>query len=244
MNNYNNKIQEISKNKLQYLLNNSNSLKEILEKLNYSNMGSGNYKNLNKRITEDNLDLTKFQENRKKNLNKNIDRIEFPQKLNEILVENSKYSSSNHLKNRLIKEGILEYKCAECGIKNIWNNKPISLHLDHINGINNDNRINNLRILCPNCHSQTATYAGKRNKIKNFCSNCKTPIHKNSTLCVKCSNIKTNNKNMKFQVSKEELINLIQKYPMTKIGTLFGVSDNAIRKRCKALNIDYKNVSR
>ena len=69
------------------------------------------------------------------------------------------------LKERLVKEGILEYKCAECGISK-WNNKPLSLHLDHINGINNDHRIENLRFLCPNCHSQTDTYAGKNRKHK------------------------------------------------------------------------------
>ena len=68
-----------------------------------------------------------------------------------------------HLKERLVKEKYLEYKCAECGITE-WNGKPLSLHLDHINGINNDHRIENLRFLCPNCHSQTNTYAGKNKK--------------------------------------------------------------------------------
>ena len=52
----------------------------------------------------------------------------------------------------------MPYKCKECGISEKWNNKPIILHLDHINGINNDNRLENLRFLCPNCHSQTDTY--------------------------------------------------------------------------------------
>jgi Zn finger protein HypA/HybF involved in hydrogenase expression len=53
-----------------------------------------------------------------------------------------------------------EYKCTCCGIKE-WNGKSITLEIDHINGDNTDNRIENLRYLCPNCHSQTETYKGK-----------------------------------------------------------------------------------
>lgn len=87
--------------------------------------------------------------------------------LSEILVENSTYSRGR-LKNRLISERKLENKCAICGLTE-WNNKLIVLHLDHINGINNDNRLENLRLLCPNCHSQTLTYCrnkNKKNKLK------------------------------------------------------------------------------
>ena len=86
--------------------------------------------------------------------------------LEEILVENSDYTSTNHLKKRLLREQILEYKCALCGNTGEWNGKPLSLVLDHINGEHSDNRLENLRILCPNCHSQTDTFAGK-NKNKN-----------------------------------------------------------------------------
>lgn len=83
--------------------------------------------------------------------------------LDEVLIEHSSYSRKA-LKNRLIKEGLLLYQCYECKIGSEWNNKPLSLQLDHINGISNDNRIENLRLLCPNCHSQTSTYAGRNNK--------------------------------------------------------------------------------
>ena len=80
--------------------------------------------------------------------------------LEEILVENSSYANINSLKRRLINENKLAYKCAICGIDE-WNGQPLSLHLDHINGKHNDHRLENLRFLCPNCHSQTETYAGK-----------------------------------------------------------------------------------
>lgn len=69
-----------------------------------------------------------------------------------------------YLKQILIRENILDNKCYSCGVQDIWNNKPIVLQLEHINGNNLDNRIKNLTLLCPNCHSQTSTYAGKKNQ--------------------------------------------------------------------------------
>ena len=82
------------------------------------------------------------------------------QPLDQILVEDSKYANSTCLKRRLIKSNLLQYKCYRCNI-DTWCNELITLQLDHINGINNDNRIENLRLLCPNCHSLTPTFAGK-----------------------------------------------------------------------------------
>jgi Zn finger protein HypA/HybF involved in hydrogenase expression len=83
-----------------------------------------------------------------------------------VLVENLNYGRC-HLKRRLISLGLLNYYCAnpECGLTE-WLGKPISLQLDHINGVNNDNRLENLRLLCPNCHSQTDTYSGKKSNIR------------------------------------------------------------------------------
>lgn len=86
--------------------------------------------------------------------------------LREICVENSWYTSKTKLKERLVKEKILDNKCSECGVGPWWNYKPLVLQMDHINGNNRDHRIENLRILCGNCHSQTITYAGS-NKKKN-----------------------------------------------------------------------------
>jgi 5-methylcytosine-specific restriction endonuclease McrA len=67
---------------------------------------------------------------------------------------------------RLIKENLKKYVCEECGIENIYNNKPITLELDHIDGDNSNHKLNNLRFLCPNCHSQTPTYRSKKLKFK------------------------------------------------------------------------------
>lgn len=67
------------------------------------------------------------------------------------------------VKNRIINKNLMPYKCSgpNCTITNEWNNQPIMLHLEHKNGIGNDNRLENLCFLCPNCHSQTATFAGR-----------------------------------------------------------------------------------
>jgi 5-methylcytosine-specific restriction endonuclease McrA len=69
------------------------------------------------------------------------------------------------LKSRLLKEKLIEYKCVKCGNTGEWQGEPLSLQLDHINGNNKDHRLENLRLLCPNCHSQTKTYSGKNSKI-------------------------------------------------------------------------------
>lgn len=87
-------------------------------------------------------------------------RLEF----NDVFCENSPYRGSNQmLLKRLVKEGHREYKCEVCGIFE-WMNNPLVLQLDHINGNNTDNQIKNLRIICPNCHTQTPTF-GKRKQF-------------------------------------------------------------------------------
>lgn len=86
--------------------------------------------------------------------------------LEKILIVNSTYGNSYTLKKRLLKEAIKINKCEVCGLSDKWNDKNINMQLDHINGVNNDNRIENLRMICPNCHSQTETFCGKHNGQK------------------------------------------------------------------------------
>lgn len=81
--------------------------------------------------------------------------------LEKILVVDSTYSNRGNIKRRLLKDGLITYSCAFCGI-NEWRNAPLSLHLDHINGDPTDHRLDNLRLLCPNCHSQTPTFGSKQ----------------------------------------------------------------------------------
>jgi 5-methylcytosine-specific restriction endonuclease McrA len=67
--------------------------------------------------------------------------------------------SRYNIKHRLMRAGLLQNRCEQCGLSE-WRGKPLIAHIDHINGIKNDHRLENLRMLCPNCHSQTETYSG------------------------------------------------------------------------------------
>lgn len=78
----------------------------------------------------------------------------------QVFIENSSFVGGTALTPRLLAMG-WAYRCSWCEIDE-WRGKPLVLHLDHINGINNDNRLVNLRLLCPNCHSQTETYGNRR----------------------------------------------------------------------------------
>lgn len=105
-----------------------------------------------------------------------------------VLVADSLYVGSSNLKRRLLKAGLLTPECYECGLQQ-WRGRPISLQLDHKNGKNDDHSLVNLRLMCPNCHSQTDTFAG-RNKTKSQatkCPDCKGRKDKGSARCHPCS---------------------------------------------------------
>lgn len=78
---------------------------------------------------------------------------------------NGSYIQSHRLKTRLFRDGFKEKKCECCGIEE-WNGLPAPLELDHVDGDHYNNELSNLRILCPNCHAQTDTNAGKNNSKK------------------------------------------------------------------------------
>jgi hypothetical protein len=82
------------------------------------------------------------------------------QPLDEILTQHSQYTTTSHLRARLLRSGLLENQCVICGLSE-WLGAPLTLHLDHVNGVHDDQRLENLRLLCPNCHSQTETYCGR-----------------------------------------------------------------------------------
>lgn len=85
--------------------------------------------------------------------------------LESLLVADSHLNNTTGLKKRLIKAGLLRDECYLCGLPPVWKDKPLVLRLDHINGVKHDNRLVNLRMLCPNCDAQTDTYAGKNKAL-------------------------------------------------------------------------------
>jgi hypothetical protein len=152
--------------------------------------------------------------------------------LEEVLVQNSTMDIK-HIKKKIIREGVLgDYACSECGAVE-WMGKPLSLHLDHINGDRFDNRKENLRFLCPNCHSQTSTYCGKNISTKRRYATCKCGGKKlYSSSC--CSSCALKNRPTKIDwPSIDELKRMVEETSYSAVGRQLGVSDNAIRKRLK-----------
>ena len=147
---------------LQKLLDESAGYSDVLRKLKMNDHG-GNPRTLKKVIAEYNLDETKLNENRHKLFSRcseyaNKKNIKYS--LEDILAGKHPGYQSSKLLERLIEEGYKEMKCECCGIIE-WMGKPISFHLHHKDGDHNNNDIENLEILCPNCHSQTDNFAGK-----------------------------------------------------------------------------------
>ena len=135
----------------------SGSIRQVLQKLNLREAG-GNYQCAKDRIKKLNLDTSHFHGmawNKGKKLPKR-------NPIETYLVED-RLVQSNNLKKRLINEGLKEHKCENCGITE-WNGQPTPIELDHIDGNRYNNTLQNLRILCPNCHAQTETYRGKNKK--------------------------------------------------------------------------------
>lgn len=153
-----NKIKEISDKDFIELIKNSTNIKEVLFKLGYSTVGnSWGYSQVKERMLILNLTPYDFKGRSVLSIQQNK------------LIKTYDLFKNKHprtvIRRRIIKENLLPYKCAICGIDS-WNGKKLSLELDHINGINNDNRLENLRFLCPNCHSQTSTYGSKNSMIQ------------------------------------------------------------------------------
>lgn len=81
----------------------------------------------------------------------------------DVFVENSTYAR-HHIKRRILEDKLIEYKCYRCDNRGEWNGERLVLQLEHKNGKNNDHRLENLGFICPNCHSQTDTYAARNRK--------------------------------------------------------------------------------
>lgn len=156
-----NKIYKLSDEQFVELLKKSSTISEVLFKLGYTVKGnSWGYSQVKRRMDDLNLDYSIFKGKSAITKTNKLNNV----KKEDILKENCKHQRIV-LRRYIIKNNLIPYKCAICGCTE-WQGKTLSLELDHINGINNDNRLENLRFLCPNCHSQTSTY-GSRNQQLN-----------------------------------------------------------------------------
>lgn len=148
------------KDKLEQIVNESYSFAEALRKIGLRDVGS-NFKTIKKYVEEYNIDTSHF---RGQTWNKSMGNTDYAayNKLEDILKENTNFKSDT-LKYRLVKEGLKQWKCEKCGNEGVWEGEELVLELHHINGNHYDNRLENLQILCPNCHSQTDNFRKKSN---------------------------------------------------------------------------------
>jgi len=214
-------IWEISLEEFTLVVGSSSSYKEVLNRLGLEAHTGGNYKTLKKRICEDDVDASHIEAAKRKFRGTPNQRP-----LESILKKGTCSHSSSRLKRRLVRAGMLQDKCASCGIGCVWNGKPITLQLDHINGDRDDNRIDNLRVLCPNCHSQTKTFGGR---------NCKSPIRckcgaeksRGSRLCIACYKRPEKAK----WPADAVLEKMVRQSNKASVARELGVSETAVRKR-------------
>ena len=218
---------------LEKLVNESNSYSEVAKKLGLNHRFYGNRQTVKKYIELFNIDIKHFG-NYGCGIKRNL-------ALNEILIKDSTYRNNTHIKEKLYSSDLKKRECEICGQGEEWNGKKMSLILDHINGVSNDNRLENLRIVCPNCNATLDTHGGKnRKKIvsldvkKHFTKDkhceCGTLISNTSKKCKTCDEI------LQRKVERptyEELQTSVKLIGYSATGRKYNVSDNSIRKWIK-----------
>lgn len=151
--------------------------------------------------------------------------------LSEILVEGSTYSTHS-LRLRLLDEGVKEHRCEDCQ-RTEWQGEPIPLELEHINGTSNDHRLENLMLLCPNCHALTLTWRGRKNR-RHRCVDCNTGVSHHATRCKDCAykDLQASESLTKIDwPSSEVLVSMVGNHGYSGTGRILKVSDNAVKKR-------------
>lgn len=233
-------IKEIPKDRLEKIVSESFYYKEVLKKLGYFSYSGSLQVSLKERLQKENISTEHFK------------KVNYQNKktFEEIFCENSEVSQHT-LRDHYRQGNYSNYICSICGQEPFWNGNDLTLILDHINGNNHDNKLENLRWVCPNCNAQLPTTGAKnikrKEKVKvenlNYCRDCGAIISKTATQCIDCFNKSRKEEAINNKpVTREELKFLIRTEPFTKIGKMFEISDNAIRKWCKLMNLPSKKT--
>lgn len=230
------------------LVKKNSSYCDILRKLNVSVTNSA-YRMLKTRIETDNIDDSHIRNTISERRRLNVNKIHKETPPERAFVKNSLCNNAS-LKKKLIKYKYIEEKCAICGIGPVWNNRYLYLQIDHINGDNKDNRVENLRLLCPNCHTQTESFSGRNKAIKTKNPDDKikeeyVTLRGDSKFLTRkkiayYERIKGSTSSQPHKVkrpTKDELEKLLWEMPTVKIAKQFGVSDTAVSKWAKVYGL-------
>jgi hypothetical protein len=241
-------VWKIPEDEFKEIVSNGVSWTDIVRACGYRNIG--NRKTVQKRITQLNLDITHLY------IPGTQGRVNKSHTDDDVFCENSTVGT-NCLRQRIKKKLQWEHKCNVCGIEE-WQGQYLNLDVDHINGTNNDNRVENLRYICPNCHSQTDTFRGKnikfltklttknntviwtyepKKKIVYPCIDCNNDVYGTSMRCKKCAHkymqteeYQQKNRKVSDRPSLNELEKLLKTMSFVSVGKKYGVADNTIRK--------------
>lgn len=216
---------EYSKESLTEVVKTCETLRQVLLLFN-RNESAGSYRVLKKRLSEWQIDYSHFL-TRSEIMKKTFEEGKLFKRNNEDVFTIESNVSRNLVKQRILDNKLIEYKCFKCSNIGEWFGETIVLILDHINGINNDNRLENLRFACPNCNSQLETHCKGSNGLK-------TKIPKIDKRTIKHDRIEA--RKIEWP-SREILIELVRTMSYVSIGKKYGVSDNAVRKWCKKYEI-------
>ena len=164
--------------------------------------------------------------------------------LADVLVRNSSYSRAT-LKRRLFEEGLKDRRCEACGQGEVWRGRRMALILDHINGIPDDNRLENLRIVCPNCAATLDTHCGRKNRMEHQVRRCKkcnkefVAKYRSHRYCSQSCGWRRESAELRGipnpeirkveRPPREQLLAEIEATSYLAVGRKYGVSDNAVR---------------
>ena len=218
---------------------------EALRKLGYQPRGH-NFRTIQRWARRWNIDTSHFNPSLARRRSNRRRRVP----LSEVMVEHSAFSRG-HLKARLLEEGVLEPRCALCQQGEIWHGRKMSLILDHINGVPDDHRLENLRLLCANCDATLDTHCGRNLPRERDCVGCgrafapRSVRHRYCTLACFNGSRPTpqgrDSRNSNFgkprfgtrkveRPPRPQLLREIEATSYLAVGRKYGVSDNAIRK--------------
>jgi hypothetical protein len=240
-------LRDIPIDKIKMLVEQSESTVDFLRKCGFNTRG-GRFRTFHKIVKEYGIDISHFAErtNIKRRTTNTLTEKEVKEKL---LIKLPVFKKVKHY---IIKYNLIPYVCEKCNMADIWQNEKLILQLDHRDGDNTNNVLENLRFLCPNCHSQTTTYGGRNNCSLRYdtgllsdtmqyidrqlvmCPYCSKEFSGFGESCHSCASKRMASLNWP---PNEELKKMVWEKPLLQLGTELNMSANTIKNHCITHNI-------